>query len=140
MKIPKLDINFYKVAAGVCFSLIWGRVMYCIWDQPSYITFLWFYLCIGSILLKWFIFKIIDKIDTNIRLKLIKRELEQSAIRVMEASKNIDISQEQQSSSNQKIHADLQKNVEHLQKNLPLGDMVEKTNYDRGLENKDKSH
>jgi len=89
MKFIKLDINFFKVTLGVIFSLLWARVMYFIWDQPSFIIFTWFYLGIGSIVLKWVLFSITDKVHTSIKLRDTRRELEQSIIRVKETSNNI---------------------------------------------------
>ena len=63
--IDRLDTNFYKVIFGVAFSMAWARVMYAIWNQPSYITFIWFYLGLGSMLLKWVFFEIIDRLRTR---------------------------------------------------------------------------
>lgn len=87
MKLPRLGVNLYKAVIGVCFSLLWGRVMYMLWDQPPYTTFIWFYLAIGGILLKWVIFEIIDRIHLKIRLRAVRRELEESEIRVREAER-----------------------------------------------------
>ena len=87
IKLPKLGINFYKVVVGVCFSLLWARVMYLIWEQPSYLTFIWFYIVIGSIILKWVLFVIIDRINLRIRLKALRRELDESERRINEISK-----------------------------------------------------
>jgi phosphate transport system protein len=140
MKIPKLDVNFFKVVTGVCFSLLWARVMYLIWDQPSFITFIWFYLGIGSVLLKWVIFKIIDMINTGIILKKTRKELEQSAIRVREAGKNLEISEEIQADRNYRINTDYNDNLKRLQnKVLLLGDMVNQAleNTVAGLRNND---
>jgi hypothetical protein len=88
VKLPKLGVNFYKIVVGVCFSLLWARVMYLIWEQPSYLTFIWFYIVIGSILLKWVLFVIIDRIHLRIRLKALRRELDESERRVNEILKN----------------------------------------------------
>lgn len=85
MKLPRLGVNFYKVVFGVAFSLLWAKVMYTIWRQPSYITFVWFYLALGSILLKWVFFEIIDRIHTKMRLRTVRRELEESDVRVHQA-------------------------------------------------------
>jgi len=60
VKLSKLDINFYKVVIGVGFSLLWARVMYLVWQQPSFTNFVWFYLLVGSVILKWVIFEIVD--------------------------------------------------------------------------------
>jgi hypothetical protein len=88
VKLPKLGVNFYKIVVGVCFSLLWARVMYLIWEQPSYLTFIWFYIVIGSILLKWVLFVIIDRIHIRIRLKALRRELDESERRINEILKN----------------------------------------------------
>ena len=85
MKLPKLGINFCKVLAGVGFSLLWARVMYSLWEHPDYITFIWFYLVIGSVILKWVIFTIIDRIHLKIKVKSLLRELDESERRVREA-------------------------------------------------------
>jgi len=87
LKLPRLGVNLYKAVIGVGFSLLWARVMYVLWEQPSYTTFIWFYLAIGGILLKWVIFEIIDRIHLKIRLRAVRRELEESDIRVREAEK-----------------------------------------------------
>jgi hypothetical protein len=88
VKLPKLGVNFYKIVVGVCFSLLWARVMYLIWEQPSYLTFIWFYIVIVSILLKWVLFVIIDRIHIRIRLKALRRELDESERRINEILKN----------------------------------------------------
>ena len=87
VKLPRISVNFYKVVLGVAFSLLWARVMYLLWHQPSYATFIWFYLAIGSILLKWVFFEIIDRIHLKIRLRAVRRELDESNMRVREATK-----------------------------------------------------
>ncbi len=88
IKLPRLNVNFYKVVVGVCFSLLWARVMYVIWEQPSYLTFIWFYLVIGSVIVKWVLFTIIDRIHLRLRLKALKKELDESERRVNEASQS----------------------------------------------------
>ena len=88
VKLPRLDVNFYKVVVGVCFSLLWARVMYLIWEQPSYLTFIWFYIVIGSVILKWVLFVIIDRIHLRLRIKALKRELDESERRIDEIYKN----------------------------------------------------
>lgn len=88
VKLPRLDVNFYKVVVGVCFSLLWARVMYLIWEQPSYLTFIWFYIVIGSVILKWVLFVVIDRIHLRLRIKALKRELDESERRVDEIYKN----------------------------------------------------
>jgi phosphate transport system protein len=87
MLLTKLPTNFYKVLLGVIFSIAWARILYLIWPQPSFLTFLWFYLLIGSIVLKWVIFEIIDRINKRLKLRAVKRELEESDTRVTEARK-----------------------------------------------------
>ena len=86
MKLPRIGINFYKALLGVSFSLLWAKVMYVLWDQPSYTTFIWFYLAIGGVLLKWVIFEIIDRIHLKIILRAVRRELDESDRRVREAT------------------------------------------------------
>jgi len=88
MKLPRLSVNFYKVIVGVAFSLIWARVMYLLWEQPSYLTFVWFYLMVGSIIVKWVLFGIIDRIHLQIRLKALKRQLDESSRRVRDAEQH----------------------------------------------------
>jgi len=83
----RLGINFYKVIVGVIFSLTWAKVMYIIWQQPSYLTFVWFYLVVGSVILKWVLFTIIDRIHFRIRLRNLHRELEESDRRIEKISK-----------------------------------------------------
>ena len=78
MRLPRFGVNFYKIIVGAVFSLIWGKIMYVIWEQPSYLTFIWFYLIVGSIILKWVLFAIIDRIDLKIRIKELKKEIDRS--------------------------------------------------------------
>jgi hypothetical protein len=77
-KLPKVNINFYKVVVGVVFSLLWARVMYFIWSNPSYVIFVWFYLGIGSMVLKWVIFEIIDRINLRVSVRNLERELDEA--------------------------------------------------------------
>jgi uncharacterized membrane protein len=77
-RLSRANINFYKVLVGIAFSLLWGRVMYSIWDQPPFITFIWFYLGIGSLVLKWVLFEIIDRITFRIRIRNMQRELDEA--------------------------------------------------------------
>jgi len=77
-KLPKVNINFYKVVAGIGFSLLWARVMYFIWSDPSYVTFVWFYVVIGSMILKWVIFEIIDRINLRVSVRNLERELDEA--------------------------------------------------------------
>ncbi len=85
MKIPKPTVNFYKVLVGVGFSLLWASLMYRIWDQPSYLIFVLFYLGLGSVVLKWVIFEVIDRASLRLRLRRVKKELEESRARVEDA-------------------------------------------------------
>ena len=127
MRIPRLDLNFYKVIVGVSFSLLWAKVMYLLWDQPSYITFIWFYLGIGSIVLKWVLFGIMDRIHTNIRLRAVKKELDQSTTRVEEAGKGIYEEQEHQVTIDHETSIDMEEKLKQLEQNvLYIGNMVEK--------------
>ncbi len=84
MKRPKLGINFYKVVIGVGFSLLWARIMYLIWPEPEYITFVWFYLLVGSVILKWGIFEIVDRIHLRVRIRTVRGELAEASKRVHE--------------------------------------------------------
>lgn len=84
-KLPGLGVNLYRVIFGVAFSLVWANVMYMIWPQPSFLTFVWFYLTLGSLLLKWVFFEIIDRIYLKCQLRAIKKELEESDTRVRQA-------------------------------------------------------
>ena len=77
-KLPQANINLYKVVVGIAFSLLWARVMYSIWSQPSYVTFMWFYLGIGSVLLKWVLFEIVDRINLRVRIRSMERELDEA--------------------------------------------------------------
>jgi len=85
-----LSTNFYKVVFGVAFSLLWARIMYAIWEQPSYLTFIWFYLGVGSLLLKWVFFEIIDRIRIRITMRSVQRELEEADTRVEESIADIE--------------------------------------------------
>jgi phosphate transport system protein len=60
--------------------------MYAIWSQPSFLTFLWFYLAVGGIVLKWVFFTIIDRIYMKLRLRRVRQELEGSRTRVEESN------------------------------------------------------
>jgi hypothetical protein len=77
-KLPQANINLYKVVVGIAFSLLWARVMYSIWSQPSFVTFMWFYLGIGSVLLKWVLFEIVDRINLRVRIRSMERELDEA--------------------------------------------------------------
>jgi hypothetical protein len=52
--------------------------MYSIWDQPSFVTFIWFYLGIGSMLLKWGLFEIVDRINLRVRVRNMQKELDEA--------------------------------------------------------------
>ena len=82
VRIPRVSINLYKVVAGVGFSLVWARVMYLIWGQPSYLTFVWFYLGVGSIVLKWVLFWAIDRIHLKLRVGALRKRLDEAEERV----------------------------------------------------------
>ncbi len=126
MKLPRLDINFYKVIVGVGFSLLWARIMYHIWDQPSFITFIWFYLGVGSVLLKWVLFVIMDRITTRVRVRVVKRELERSSKRVHEA-KDLLGKQEPQIYPVARADVALDRELKQLEQDvLSLGSMAEK--------------
>jgi len=89
-KLPQANINLYKVVVGIAFSLLWARVMYFIWSQPSFVTFIWFYLGIGSVLLKWVLFEIIDTINLRVRIRVMERELDEAQRRRREVEKGRD--------------------------------------------------
>ena len=86
LRTPRLNINLIKVIAGVLFSLIWAKVLYTIWKQPDYLTFVWFYLIIGSVILKWILFWIIDRVYLHFRLRALKMELDESLKKVEKLS------------------------------------------------------
>jgi phosphate transport system protein len=86
IKINRLSTNVYKVVFGVAFSMVWARVMYAIWNQPTYLTFIWFYLGLGSMLLKWVFFEIIDRIRAKATVKLVQKELAEADIRVQQST------------------------------------------------------
>jgi len=125
VKLPRLGVNFYKVVFGVAFSLLWAKVMYTIWCQPSYITFVWFYLALGSILLKWVFFEIIDRIHTKMRLRAVRRELEESDVRVHQAGTDEYQATPRQMSVSSEPEMALEKRVKALENAVwSLGDMV----------------
>lgn len=125
-KLPRLDINFYKVVIGVGFSVLWARVMYLIWQQPSYVTFVWFYLLIGSVILKWVIFEIVDRIHVKLRIKAVSEELDESSTRVQEASKVAPKADGQQAGTNNTADVDLAQGLKQLEEDvLSFGSMVE---------------
>ena len=61
--------------------------MYSIWEQPSFLTFVWFYLIIGSIILKWIIFEIVDRIQRKKMIRDMRKEVDESHKRVDEIRK-----------------------------------------------------
>ncbi len=84
--MPRFNINLAKVIAGVAFSLLWAKVMYSIWNQPGFGTFVWFYLVIGSVILKWGLFWLIDRVYLYFRLRNLKMELDESLKKVEKLS------------------------------------------------------
>ncbi|HXY74300.1 MAG TPA: phosphate signaling complex protein PhoU [Dehalococcoidales bacterium] len=128
MKILKFvsGINFLKIIVGVIFSLAWGRIMYLIWPQPPYLTFVLFYLLAGSVIIKWVFFEIIDRANQKFKLKSVSREIEASNNRVHETVVGI--------YSNDKFHVDknnpinindFQKTMQSLEENIiSLGNSV----------------
>ncbi len=126
MRMLRLGINFYKVLFGVGFSLLWARVMYMVWQQPSFITFIWFYLVIGSLLLKWVFFELIDRIDKLLKLRAIKKELKESDTRIQQVIKDEYKVKNQNTTTSMMSDIDLQKKMKHLEDNvLALAKMVE---------------
>jgi hypothetical protein len=85
VRLPEANINLYKVLVGVGFSLVWARVMYAIWSKPSYVTFIWFYLGVGSMLLKWALFEIVDRVSLRVRIRNMQKELDEAERRRDEA-------------------------------------------------------
>jgi len=116
MKIPKIKVgvNFFKIIVGVIFSLIWGRMMYLIWPQPSYIAFVLFYLIAGSVLIKWVFFEIIDRVYLRLRLKTISREIDESDTRVQKAIEG------GYSENELQVNSDNLSNIESFSKKLNL--------------------
>lgn len=127
MKLPRLTVNLYKVVIGVGFSLLWASIMYIIWPQPSYVTFIWFYLGLGSIVLKWVIFEIIDRINMKLRLRGVKRELEESLTRANEVSADTRRFCERQTAVSNVSSIGLDVELKQLQEELlSMASMVEK--------------
>jgi phosphate transport system protein len=126
VKLPRLDVNFYKVVIGVGFSLLWARVMYLVWQQPTFITFVWFYLLIGSVILKWVIFKIVDWVHLKIRIKAVSGELDEASTRVHEATKGEFKSDGRQVNINTVADVGLRERFSQLEHDvLSFGNMVE---------------
>jgi len=126
VKLPRLDVNFYKVVIGVAFSLVWARVMYLVWQQPSFVTFLWFYLLIGSVILKWVIFNIVDRIHLKLRIKAVSGELEQASTRVHEAVRGEYKSDGEQVNTTEVAGVRFAERFSGLEQDvLSFGDMVE---------------
>lgn len=126
MKLPRLDINFYKVVIGVGFSLLWARVMYLVWQQPSFMTFVWFYLLMGSVILKWVIFEIVDRIHLKVWIRAVRRELDAASTRVHEATKGEFKSDRQQVNINNVTDVGFTQRLNQLEHDvLSFGNMVE---------------
>lgn len=126
MKIPKPTVNFYKVLIGVGFSLLWASLMYRIWDQPSYLIFVLFYLGLGSVVLKWIIFEVIDRITMRLRLRRVKRDLEESRARVEGAAPGKNWAGDQPLACNTMTKAGLDEELSELRKEVSaLAKMVE---------------
>ncbi len=77
-RFPEDNVNLYKVIVGIGFSLLWARVMYFIWAQPSFVTFVWFYFGIGSTLMKWGLFEIVDRVNLRVRIRNMEKELDEA--------------------------------------------------------------
>jgi phosphate transport system protein len=126
MRLPRVDVNFYKVVIGVAFSLVWARVMYLVWQQPSFMTFMWFYLLIGSVILKWVIFNIVDRVYLKLRIKAVSGELEQASTRVHEAVSGEYKSDGQQVNTNEEADVQFAQRIDQLEQDvLAFGKMVE---------------
>ena len=52
--------NLHKISVGTPFLLLWGALMYELWDEPSFVTFILFYLLLGNVVLKWTLFELVD--------------------------------------------------------------------------------
>lgn len=127
-------MNFYKVVFGVGFSLLWARIMYIIWRQPSYTIFVGFYLGLGSILLKWVFFEIIDRLHMRLRLKTVAKELEESDMRIHEVRKDKYQAQERQVAANKVSGISLERGLKEVEDGVSsLANMVE-TAVKRSLE------
>lgn len=84
-RFPEDNVNLYKVIVGIGFSLLWARVMYVIWTQPSFVTFVWFYFGIGSTVMKWVLFEIVDRVNLRVRIRNMEKELDEAERRRHEA-------------------------------------------------------
>jgi len=127
MKLPRVGLNFYKVLIGVAFSLLWAKVMYVIWQQPSYITFVWFYLGLGSILVKWVFFEIIDRVHKRARLKAVEKQLAQSETRVQQVRKDVDQEGSRKATLNNIANAVSDKRLKDIEEDvLSLAKVIEK--------------
>ncbi|MBU2009841.1 MAG: phosphate signaling complex protein PhoU [Chloroflexi bacterium] len=127
MKLPRLGVNLYKVVFGVGFSLLWAKVMYTIWRQPSFITFVWFYLGLGSLLLKWVFFEIIDRIHMKLMVRGVRRELEESYTRVRQPGMSEYQGKDRQAAVIKMPEVDLEEKLRELENGvLSLADMAER--------------
>jgi phosphate transport system protein len=123
--ITRMSTNFYKVAFGVAFSMAWARAMYAIWNKPSYLTFIWFYLGIGSMLLKWVFFEIIDRLRVNVTVKSVKKELEEADIRVQQTTAVTYQEEAYQARQTIESHISLEESIKRLEDEVSfLTDMV----------------
>jgi len=55
-----MNKNLHKISIGTPYLLLWGSLMYWLWDEPSFVTFVLFYLLLGNVVLKWIIFELVD--------------------------------------------------------------------------------
>lgn len=125
--MPRLGVNLYKVVFGVGFSLLWAKVMYTIWRQPSFITFVWFYLGLGSLLLKWVFFEIIDRIHMKLMVRGVRRELEESYTRVRQPGMSEYQGKDRQAAVIKMPEVDLEEKLRELENGvLSLADMAER--------------
>jgi len=60
MKRLLMNKNLHKISVGTPWLLLWGSVMYWIWDEPTFVAFLLFYLLVGNVILKWILFELVD--------------------------------------------------------------------------------
>jgi len=126
VKLPRIGVNFYKVLVGVGFSLGWAKVMYMLWPQPSYITFIWFYLVIGSTIVKWVFFVVIDRIYLKLKLRAVRRVFQESNARVHESTGIQPEESRKRFSIETMNHISLEHGVRQLEHKVTLlGNMVE---------------
>ena len=55
-----MNKNLHKIAVGTPWLLLWGSVMYWLWDEPDFVHFVLFYLLLGNVILKWILFELVD--------------------------------------------------------------------------------